>query len=438
MPPTKTKEMAPKLPAVFKWVLVLMCMAQVIVTGFFAIQIISSSYSSVAPKLAWPKPPFEEHPVDMRYAEERVPDMEFNFEAKEKSKKVEATDETSPKKKVPHVPVIELWSKAAIGRYLWQHILEGKEEVDLINPGSYIGELVLPKFVIKYRSGPGVLRETVPHDAHRVVLVANGRTSEGIQETKKWLEYLQTWVIPPRLVLMMLGNENCENGWVEPYLYPRGPIESILLTYDDPRVDNFKFHQWPLGVATYRNFPVLDEDQVKTDVSRKYACNFQATVYKGSSRVLLHKILIENKFASEHCFIKGREKWSPTESPESMNDYIWTLIQSELTLCPVGMNAESYRVYEALSCGSTPVIEDVRPGGRCDATVWRLLKKMNPPVVWIKSWNQLPDILAREFKYSEQYLIKRRQRVFQWYEWFKMKMRDKFISVITSSLLNPD
>ncbi|CAL4187017.1 unnamed protein product, partial [Meganyctiphanes norvegica] len=221
-------------------------------------------------------------------------------------------------------------------------------------------------------------------------------------------------------------------------LLPRSTVPCILEGFKTLPYSSFIFQYFELKFGQYRNFPVLDEDQVKTNVPRKYACNFQATVHKGSSRVLLLKMLKNSTYASEHCFINGREKWSPTETPETINDYIWTLIQSELTLCPVGMNAESYRVYEALSCGSTPVIEDVRPGGRCDANVWRLLKKMDPPVVWIKSWKQLPQILARETKYSEQYLVKRRERVFQWYEWFKIKMRDRFVSIITSSLLNPD
>lgn len=161
----------------------------------------------------------------------------------------------------------------------------------------------------------------------------------------------------------------------------------------------------------------------------------------------------------------------------------------------------TYRVYEAMSAGSTPVIEDVTTSGHCDATPWRLLKKHGPPAIFVKSWDQLPKILAKErrlvqfrdvailkthsffsffdspvisnlhslffsplptliipylllfpvfidiyalsmmhlftSRYSKQYKALRRLRVFQWYEWFKLKMRDRFISIISSTLLRP-
>lgn len=49
-----------------------------------------------------------------------------------------------------------------------------------------------------------------------------------------------------------------------------------------------------------------------------------------------------------------------------------------------------------MSSGSTPVIEDVATPGHCDITPWRLLKKHGPPAIFVKSWEQLPKILAKE------------------------------------------
>lgn len=49
-----------------------------------------------------------------------------------------------------------------------------------------------------------------------------------------------------------------------------------------------------------------------------------------------------------------------------------------------------------MSAGSTPVIEDVATPGHCDTSPWRLLKKHGPPAIFVKSWEQLPKILAKE------------------------------------------
>lgn len=54
------------------------------------------------------------------------------------------------------------------------------------------------------------------------------------------------------------------------------------------------------------------------------------------------------------------------------------------------------RVYEALATGSTPVIEDVATKGHCSASPWRLLKRHDPPVIWVKTWDNLEKILAKE------------------------------------------
>ena len=56
------------------------------------------------------------------------------------------------------LPVVELWGKAAIGTYLWQHILEGQESLDELIPGAVVGELTMPAFVLRYRSGKLLLR----------------------------------------------------------------------------------------------------------------------------------------------------------------------------------------------------------------------------------------------------------------------------------------
>ena len=55
------------------------------------------------------------------------------------------------------------------------------------------------------------------------------------------------------------------------------------------------------------------------------------------------------------------------ESKEGLSSYLHILRSSDLTLCPVGMNSESYRIYEAMSLGSVPVIEDVVVNVNCSS-----------------------------------------------------------------------
>jgi len=60
--------------------------------------------------------------------------------------------------------------------------------------------------------------------------------------------------------------------------------------------------------------------------------------------------------------------WKSHETSQSLSDYVSVLKSSDLTLCPVGLNSESYRIYEALSVGSLPVVEDRVVTGSCAET----------------------------------------------------------------------
>lgn len=64
-------------------------------------------------------------------------------------------------------------------------------------------------------------------------------------------------------------------------------------------------------------------------------------------------------------------RWQAGESEDSLNFYLDILKSSDLTLCPVGFNSESYRIYEAMSVGSIPVIEDKTTPGQCDSSPFR-------------------------------------------------------------------
>lgn len=149
------------------------------------------------------------------------------------------------------------------------------------------------------------------------------------------------------------------------------------------------------------------------------------------------------------------------------------LSQSDLTLSPVGINTECYRIYESLSLGSVPVIEDIMTPGLCGDTPaslnhqsinnsnhiflntannkeyilgkgnysapLRLLKALNAPVIFIKDWKaNLNAVLQKESEMTDMDIIKRREHVIQWYEKFKTQMSEQLVNVLLDKFFHRD
>ena len=131
-------------------------------------------------------------------------------------------------------------------------------------------------------------------------------------------------------------------------------------------------------------------------------------------------------------------RWQAQETRATLKAYTNALINSDLTLCPVGKNAESYRIYEAMVFGSVPVLEDRVTPGQCDTTPYRLLKELHAPVLYIKDWAELPALLTREAALSSAEIIVRRRRVIQWYHNFKATMKQRFVDGIKQNFFYKD
>ncbi|RWS02412.1 hypothetical protein B4U79_03160, partial [Dinothrombium tinctorium] len=355
----------------------------------------------------------------------------------------------------------EIWSKAAIGVYLWEHILKGAVDKRADREFYVHGFKKIGNFKIKFRSGPSLnvasLRQYLTNEAKiknflssksktvtkNIVLVINGRDEDKVKYSKSYLNELMSLRNDHnadrfQIGLVMLGNENCFNNWIKPYLEKYGGIAKFLfIVYDWNAIDNESIFQWPLGVATYRNFPNLNSNNHFSLKSyRPYFCNFLGSIYKNSSREELYNLLKKLNL-SEKCLIKPRWEWQPIESPESMQFYVEALKTSDLTLSPIGMNHECYRIYEAMTYGSVPILEEnlnhVR-GKRsmCDQkSAYRLLKSDNSPLIFIKNWTlEFPLLLRRENELSLEAKIERRINLVNWYNRFKVKLRDQFLNVI--------
>ncbi|KAM9071664.1 ribitol-5-phosphate xylosyltransferase 1-like [Megaptera novaeangliae] len=178
---------------------------------------------------------------------------------------------------------------------------------------------------------------------------------------------------------------------------------------------------------------------VNAAYERPYLCNIVGTIYENSSRQALMNILKQDG-NDKLCWVSATEQWQPQETNESLKNYQDALLQSDLTLRPAGGNTECYRIYEACSYGSVPVVEDVMTAGSCgNSSVYhnaplQLLKSMNAPFIFIKNWKELP-ILEKERTIILQEKIQRRKRLLHWYQYFKAELKVRFINIVESSFL---
>lgn len=101
------------------------------------------------------------------------------------------------------------------------------------------------------RDGDGVQPDKVPQDVENVFLILNGRAPGKVQYTRYWLDNLGSYPHLKRVILMLIGNEQCQNDWVLPYMRSRGGLVDLLfVVYDTLIVNGDDIMQWPLGVAT--------------------------------------------------------------------------------------------------------------------------------------------------------------------------------------------
>ncbi|XP_059152233.1 ribitol-5-phosphate xylosyltransferase 1-like [Physella acuta] len=352
---------------------------------------------------------------------------------------------------------VEIWSKAAIGLYLWEHVLTGTLENRMNGVWSY-GHKTIGSIHFRFRTGPGLVPDKVPRDTENVLLVLNGREPAKVSSSRLWLDLLTTL---PRLHgagAVLLGDEGCDNSWIQPYMsYRGGPLKFVFLVYDSPEVDNVHFFQWPLGVATYRDFPTIESTDLPLHNKRKYLFNFLGTIYKNSSREHLLSAINGSSYRNLG-YVQARMEWLPQETDETRTEYIQVLSNSDLTLNPAGINTECYRIYESMALGSVPVLEDVMTPGRCGHVTagvsslsgapgkarkifpapLRLLKEFEAPVLYVKNWTtDLGPLLQREASLSDLDRSKRREELVHWYSQFRSSMRDRLVSVISDKFFSP-
>lgn len=109
-------------------------------------------------------------------------------------------------------------------------------------------------FAHSFITGSAVAPGYFSVEAVNVVLVLNGREEVKISFAAQWLQYTQALVENHKLrhvAVVMLGNEQCNNDWILPYLKKNGGfVELLFLVYDSTWVNEESIFQWPIGVAT--------------------------------------------------------------------------------------------------------------------------------------------------------------------------------------------
>ncbi|XP_066114336.1 ribitol-5-phosphate xylosyltransferase 1 isoform X1 [Saccopteryx bilineata] len=339
---------------------------------------------------------------------------------------------------------VQIWSKAAIGLYLWEHIFEGLLDPTAVTAQWREGSSIVGSTHYSFITGPAVVPGYFSVDVSNVVLILNGREKGKVFYATQWLLYVQNLVLTQKLqhvAVVLLGNEHCNNEWINQFLKRNGGfVELLFIIYDSPWINDMDVFQWPLGVATYRHFPVVEASWSMLHNERPYLCNFLGTIYENSSRQALMNILKQDGI-DKLCWVSVRDQWQPQETNESLKNYQEALLQSDLTLCPVGVNTECYRIYEACSYGSVPVVEDVMTAGSCgNASVYhsaplQLLKSMDAPFIFIKNWKELPALLEKEKTIILQEKIHRRKMLLNWYQHFKTELKMRFTNILESSFL---
>ena len=328
---------------------------------------------------------------------------------------------------------VEVWGKAAISEYFWLHIF-GEEKEKVSGMLLYEGSLKIQDIFLNYKSGPYLTQSTCNVNVENLVIILNGREDTKVNKAKAWLDFLLFSGNLRRLKnlgIIILGNEACQNSWINRYLH-LGILKFIFIVYD-VKINSNKIFQWPLGVATYRHFPLIPKTGIDVNNKRKYKCNFLGTVYPNSSRERLKTLLDQESF---NCYVKTRSFWLAKESKNSMDLYHQVLKDSDFTLCPVGINSESYRVYESMSYGSIPILEDKTTEGVCDINgPYRLLKKYEAPVIYIKDWTELKGMFNKG-TFTERKIVNLRKRILDWYEIFKYKIREEFLDALSSNFQN--
>lgn len=214
--------------------------------------------------------------------------------------------------------------------------------------------------------------------------------------------------------------------------------------FGDTKVPHFAY--FPLGLRP--EFKSLQPgEQIIPATKRKLLFNFLGTL-TSENRQLLQKLLIEYRTKhptelakvsivnetrvstnslSKKYLVQFINTWSKDISAGEAvppPTYRKILMDSIFTLCPLGHNPESYRIYEACEVGSIPILvmDKYYEEHECKNAFFPFLNS-SAPFVFFKSWTELAPYLE---SLNPAKIIQQQQQVREWYKRFMIDAATKF------------
>jgi hypothetical protein len=248
------------------------------------------------------------------------------------------------------------------------------------------------------------------------------------------------WVLlawPERSVLVVSGDESARWGFAHKngrnWWGPHGPHGNV--SSDDQRVMRmpesvspwFKQYFSTQHVDAYgkdvRFLPLGSRNEfpdppavVRPATLRLYVYSFMGAPTSSVRRHLYSVLANDTIIPKTDVFLHVTPHWStdpndPTSGYVNTTEYRRIMEHSVFTLCPRGNSVEQYRIYEALECGSIPVISMDR-----GYTVQRMSKEyLESPMVFVEDWAEAPRAMADIAK-DPAALLARQQAVWSWYQ----------------------
>lgn len=142
---------------------------------------------------------------------------------------------------------VDIQSRAPIGEYLWNHLIEGKKEF-VTHKDIYKGNKTVNGVTFTFQSG---ISEMVSYSSN-LVLIMDGSSQRKQKKEKMWIDDILISHTPKTLFLVILGDNNCSNNqWIIPYLSSNGgSFDAVFIVRDQFITNESQVFQWPLGVAT--------------------------------------------------------------------------------------------------------------------------------------------------------------------------------------------
>ena len=187
--------------------------------------------------------------------------------------------------------------------------------------------------------------------------------------------------------------------------------------------------------------------EIRHASDRKYVFNFIGAI-TSTSRRRLKNTLINAGYANESRlstnatdrhggpgFVRFIEEWMANmEGYLSPEEYRNVLLDSKLTLCPVGHNAEAYRIYEASMAGSIPVLftGEGYHKKRCRESFKPFIDS-NAPFIYLDKYDEIENLIQKVMLNHDNWVDKQSVAVVAWFKKFMSEFAFKFESIIEYS-----